>query len=800
MEIRMRRFLLTILWLGLMAMHANAAELVATEEFVGPLAGWKNLKTDCGAIGDGKADDTAAIKVGLESLAIYGKAKPGDPYVLYIPAGTYRITEPLVWINRIAIAVIGEAPATTKIVYDGPAGQAMLTCNGVSYSKFGRITWDGQGKARAAVVHQWDPVKIVGPAVTYMEHVDEVFTNVERGIIGGKVVPVLNKEDGLSHYNHGMDAETLVRRCKFIRCSEAGLSIQSFNALDWWVWDSEFIDCGVGATNCAKGEYGGGHFHLYRCVFRGSTETDIRTGHANYFGFRFNTSIGSRRFLETIRPEGFNMPGLIHPHVKAWGRWAPEDRHGSSQTLQGNRIINPADPTPIAINQHGPLMLFDNTFVVRPDSDKPVVQVTPPTEGAECISIGNRFYGASRIEVNGDLMELDNQTLDYAKADLTEPYLPPTAPHTQRRVFEFTDKATSKELQSAIDEAGTLIGQKPVIHFAAGHYKISETLQIPAGADVQLVGDGQETNLVGNKGITVLKIAGPSRATLRDLRVRGADGRASKGIVADNIDQPGGQILLDQVNANYCSKQGMLFDSLAHTRVEGQGSGSGGNLGPGLTVIGAGEKATAWVGFFGGAGSNNQQTHVVKNGSHLLIWDTWYETAVSKKEAEPRYIHLTDRGNLTFFNGHIATLPGKDARRDLYTIDLDGFTGRFTLIGAELHTMNPQLRLGGTGEGMKALVLGTSFGDTNPYLNNEAPNAQIAVLACKQNSKPISAGGRPSSEFLREMLKDARTILPTHWQPAPPGATDLRMHRVQIYVNVDEGMIFSAAKNNTKAD
>ena len=96
----------------------------ATEEFNGPFAGWKNLKTDFGAKGDGKADDTAALKTALENV------KNGQ--VLYLPAGTYRITAPLVWENRLGVALLGEDPTTTTIRYDGPAGEAMLTCHGVS--------------------------------------------------------------------------------------------------------------------------------------------------------------------------------------------------------------------------------------------------------------------------------------------------------------------------------------------------------------------------------------------------------------------------------------------------------------------------------------------------------------------------------------------------------------------------------------------------------------------------------------------------------------------------------------------
>ena len=107
--------------------------------------------------------------------------------------------------------------------------------------------------------------------------------------------------------------------------------------------------------------------------------------------------------------------------------------------------------------------------------------------------------------------------------------------------------------------------------------------------------------------------------------------------------------------------------------------------------------------------------------------------------------------------------------------------------------MNPQIRLAGTGEGMKALVLGAGFCETNPYLDNQAPSAKVAMLASTQNHKNLPTIGKPSPEFLREMLNDARTVLPTRWQPAPAGSTDLRLHRITVRNKVGEGMVFSAA-------
>ena len=764
------------------------APVPATEEFNGPFAGWKNLKADFGAKGDAKADDTAALKAGLESLAEHGKGKPGNLYVLYLPAGTYRITAPLVWENRLGVALLGEDPATTTILYDGPAGEAMLTCHGVSLSKFGRITWDGQGKASAAVAHQWNSVKIVGPAVTYMEHADQVFMNVGKGIIGGSVDPALKEDGTLSHYGHGMDAETLVKRCKFIRCSEAGLSIQSFNALDWWVWDSEFIDCGVGATNCAKGEYGGGHFHLYRCLFRGSKVADIRTGHTTYFGFRFNTSLGSRRFLETIRPTGYSRPGLEHNTIKLWGAWADDETHGSMQALQGNRILNPTDPTPVFVNQHGPLTLVDNVFAVKPGSDQPVVRVAPPTDGARCISIGNKFFGADRVEVKGELTAFDNETLDYAKAELSVPTLPAFAPRVERKVFQLAAGAKGDDIQKAIDEAAKLAGQKPVVHLPAGRYPVGKTLTVPALADVQLTGDGVQTLLIweGEDEGTMLRLAGPARATLRDFRIAGvwSPKRIGRGIVADNLDQPGGQVLLDQATESNSPKSGFLFAGLSHTRVEARGFQGR------LRVEGVGDaKSSRTVAVFGGCVGYP----TVAKGGGLVITESWSESNLdmARQGLENQYIHLTDRGNLTLWNGTIAQVQTTNPN-----IELDGFAGRFALIGVGVNHQAKeglQLRVAGARPELQALILGSGFTDPDPWFENETKVGQVAVLACFRNNQTIPTIGQPTPEFLREMLKDARTVVPTDWQPAPEGATDLRLHRVTAYERIAEGMIFRGA-------
>jgi hypothetical protein len=70
--------------LAVLALVAGPAG-AAGEEFAGPFPSWADVRRDYGARGDGKTDDTAAIRKALDDLREHKKA-----CVLYFPAGTYR--------------------------------------------------------------------------------------------------------------------------------------------------------------------------------------------------------------------------------------------------------------------------------------------------------------------------------------------------------------------------------------------------------------------------------------------------------------------------------------------------------------------------------------------------------------------------------------------------------------------------------------------------------------------------------------------------------------------------------------
>ena len=64
----------------------------------------------------------------------------------------------------------------------------------------------------------------------------------------------------------------------------------------------------------------------------------------------------------------------------------------------------------------------------------------------------------------------------------------------------------------------------------------------------------------------VLRMAGPSRATLRDLEVNGA--KRADGIVVEKCDQPGGRVYLEQLNVDAAQRVGLMVDGVEVANVE----------------------------------------------------------------------------------------------------------------------------------------------------------------------------------------------------------------------------------------
>ena len=727
---------------------ASNSQMVFTpyfpDEFVGPFPSWGDVKRDYGAVGDGVADDTAALQRALDDLGADFRHFDGlpHPYVLYLPAGTYRITHGLNLVARPAVGVLGEDPATTIIKWDGPTNGVMILLNGFSLARLGRLTFDGAGRALSAVDQKWDGAGGGGCAPTGTEYADLVLKDVQFGIRGGN----------WDYQNN--DAEVAVLRCRFQRCSKAGVSMESFNAMDWFVWHSLFEDCGLGVCNT----FGAGAAHVQESLFRRSADADIAIGNSGYFFIYHNYSIGSRAFFRA----GFNG---VNEEV----------------TLQSNTVLDPQE-MPISGHIMGPLLLIDNVIRSRPAATGPVAEAGHDANNlGDLVSIGNTYTVTNALRVTGRLYAQDDVVVDQDAVNPPEPELPVTLPNLHRPVCEVPTDADAAAIQQAIDAAALLNGQRPVVHLPGRNYWINRSLVIPAGCDLQLVGDnyyyGTTLWWTGTNASTVLRLASPSRATLREFRIRidGVSAQAA-GISIDGCDQPGARIFGEQVKSD-----GLLADRLDHARVELRDFYANYSEKQQIAVRviggplkGSGQETGGRVNIFSGASGYGGSVYDLLNGGHLLVRDMYYEGR------PPRFMRLSGSGTFTLHSGRCHVDPVANP-----VIEFKDFHGQASLVNLELNNADVRIT-GGSGD---TRVLGLGLASTLPdAFVNDSPSAQVALLGSRTGYNGVPQVSVPNytnqigsvPEFVRQMLAQTRGAHPQPLTHLPEGVTDVRMYRVTV--------------------
>jgi hypothetical protein len=560
----------------------------AQGEFNGPFPSWLNVRTVCGAKGDGVTDDTRALQTALL------EASSGVKYnTLYLPAGIYVVTKTLELTGRVNVAMIGADPLTTVIKWAGPAGGTILRLNGVAYSRFDRLDFDGKGMAEVAVEQSWDGSH---PQFdTANEYADDIFTDVGFGLHGG-------------HLGHGF-AETTVLRDRFVRNSKAGVSLGNFNALDIWVRDCLFDHCAIGVTN----RFGAGNYKIYGCLFRCSADADLSMGNTGEFSVRGNTSVGSGQF--------FN---------------AGYSRNPACIVISGNTVLDPVKAPAVFVGNQGPVIFMHN-----------VIRSVPGTGGyavvfsSDGIAADNAFTLADAVVPGKRGIAEDNRRLTPGQAARLAAALPcPFQPAVKRKVFEVPFAADAGVIQNLISEAAKLSGTRPVIHFPLGSYNISHTLLVPAGSDMQFTGDGfgdRYASLLrwtGGRIGTMLQIAGEGKVVLKDLSLRGDTGiinieTGAQVVFLRRFHQENGQ-------TGILAQQGLVL---------GQDIALSG-LKTAVMVMG---KSCMFI--EDGAESNNILSHEISGNASLSVQDCWYEGGVKSIWAS-----LSGSGAFMAFGDHIAVL------------------------------------------------------------------------------------------------------------------------------------------------
>lgn len=729
-------FLLVVLFLVLpqTCFLQNKSHPPADDEFVGPFPSWIDVKKEFNLKGNGKADETAGIQAALNSVG----NSTSKATVLYLPGGKYRITKKLTCNNKINISFIGEDPDNTEIIWDGDNGGIMLEIDGTAYSRFNRISYDGKGKASIAIDQSW---KGVDPYFdTGNEYADNVFSDVDFGIVGGN-----------SGYGF---AEIAIMRCKFFRNKKAGVSLGNFNALDVWVWNSVFLDCAIGVTN----GYGAGNFKVYNSIFRNSTSSDIYIGHTGGFSFRDNYSSNSKYFIFA----GFTgNPATI--------------------TIQGNTIVDPTESKAIYINNQGPLTLIDNTIRSRVNATAPVIVHNSSLNGA-FFSMGNTFTVSNPYEVGATKIVYDKPVVSAGSlSGLNEPALPGVQPALKRRIFEIPLGSNAVAIQNVINQAAAQSGNRPVVHLPFGTYNISTTLTIPAGSDLQLVGDGNGDRTCtalrwtgGSEG-PVINVVGPSKATLWDFSIYGNE--IANGVVVTNADQAGSRIFMNQVNTGG-NKTNLLVNALDHTRILAYNSNFAAAA-KSVIVIGgplslSGNPQQGRTILYAGSESNNAISHEVTNGGNLLVRDIWYESNTPGK-----FIDMSGRGTFTLDGSSTASPHSSSVPTNAIT----NLAGKATFVGS---AVSNYIEVNGNGSEGKILGLSLLTSFEKYIVDNTSPSASIQSLNTRyvdpNSSSSLSAAniGVPNEAFLTTMLEHTRSVHAEVLTPLANNVSDVRFYRVGV--------------------
>ncbi len=195
---------------------------------------WLNVKTGCGATGDGSTDDTKALAACIARISNNGGSPlntpaPGYPSTLYFPAGRYVLTQTLTLNETQGKALIGHGE-TSVLIWKGPADGIMLRSDGAPRQIYMGLSWAGDGIAGVAIDHN----SVSTNFETRIRHSNEKFTGFRNASIRiGYNTTAKGKIES---------AEILYENCVFAdSATGAGLAFLNFN-------DCAFLLSMIGAS------------------------------------------------------------------------------------------------------------------------------------------------------------------------------------------------------------------------------------------------------------------------------------------------------------------------------------------------------------------------------------------------------------------------------------------------------------------------------------------------------------------------------------------------------------------------
>jgi hypothetical protein len=442
---------------------------------------WQSAKA-AGALGDGLADDSAPIQKLLDAAQ--------DGTTIYLPPGTYRLTKTLTLIGpRHGVLLVGHGRDTT-LVWDGEAGGKMLLDDGVAYSRFVGIQFDGRNRAAIGFFHHSER-----RFETEVRHQHLAFRNfTEAGVLA-------DPKDAFAL------AETLFENCLFENCRR-GVSFTQFNDYDFTFDGCEFRACEI-AVECVHG-----NFYVRNCRFEGSRDVDILSAPEHGSSVRRCVSVGSQQFIRFSQPVG-------------------------TMTIEGCRISDWRSPDGAISLSGAPVVLFDCLFTAGPAGSAPVRLlrgeqrlITSQNAAPGAPGLFQPGHSARLIEIPAG--QRQGVAPDPERHFLKSTVAVPGRVFDARRDFGAKGDGTTDDtaaLQQAI-AAAKAHGQGAIAYLPTGTYVIRDTLRL-SGGGYTVGGSGWNTRLVwrGAEGGTMVAVEAPQGLTLEHLNVGSHDAGAMNNAI-----------------------------------------------------------------------------------------------------------------------------------------------------------------------------------------------------------------------------------------------------------------------------
>ena len=658
---------------------------------------WIDVKTDVtpGAVGDGIQDDTQAIQTALDRL----QDVAGAPHVVYLPPGTYRITGTLTLTKIDGALIVGHARAT-RILWGGPGGGVMFHSNGVAYSRFVGLIWDGAGKAAVGIDHA---------SKTYYEtqvtHQDEAFFGFTAAGIR------------VGYQQDIPSAEILYRNCLFQDC-DSGVEFLSWNDYDNDFDGCVFRDCGTG-INCQKG-----NVYVRDCNFQRSRERDILLCSHSH-SIRRCVSVNSAQFLAT-ETAGATLELMVQDcRVDGW-----TGAEGS-----------------ITLKMRGPSIIFDCVFTHPPDNAPPI-RLTNDSSSLQTLAVSNNSAPGSPNLVdkgrNADIKTISSGTHRASLIGLNTLFFRSREP-VPGRIYdvktEFGAKGDSRTddtaAVSAAVQAAREHGNNAIAYMPAGTYLISRAIPI-TGSNYRVGGSGYASLVRWTGGTmgTMFDVRDPQNVTLEQMRLEAAadtvarirqtsagrpsemtyDGIHVKSSFLDPSDLggPNGHVRSRrEVEALECLNlpagtviHAPHFDGTMHLIGCGQAAILGDFQIDGVIHVTGASQDTGFLGLQTRISSGNPVDIVVTDNQSLVIGDTYTEST-------QKHVELSGSDAPGAAPGHVTIRGVQVMTYDTEPITLDNYFGRFTYIGAHFVYNIDQITARGAAP-TQVLLLGNTFWKGQP--------------------------------------------------------------------------------------